>query len=157
MHLTQLIRGDRLEKFYERFDVRLARDSKTGCDLWVGETTIGGYGRVAVEVDGVRYRFYTHRVNFERHQGAIRKGLTLDHRVTCLGNACCRPSHLEAVTRAENTLRQMKAKHGSIPGKRCKRGHVGEYAKAPGDGKHYCKGCGRERMKARYDAAKGKV
>jgi hypothetical protein len=48
-----------------------------------------------------------HRVVYRLLVGTIPEGLTLDH--LCFVPCCCNPDHLEPVTRAENTRRQMAA------------------------------------------------
>ncbi len=40
---------------------------------------------------------------YERHVGPIPDGLDIDH--LCLNTVCCNPTHLEPVTRDENSRR----------------------------------------------------
>ncbi|HKY51660.1 MAG TPA: HNH endonuclease signature motif containing protein [Candidatus Limnocylindria bacterium] len=126
------------------FDARVSVLAN-GCHVWMGHRNSRGYGVVAKELRGVRYRLLAHRVNYERHVGPIPLGLTLDH--TCRNTSCVNPAHLEPVTRTENTRRQMSAIHGSDPGRVCKRGHRGEYRIDPKSLKLWCKGCHRDRAR----------
>ncbi|MFJ3395287.1 HNH endonuclease [Leifsonia aquatica] len=50
-----------------------------------------------------------HRWMYERAFGVIGPGLVIDHVAArgCASTLCCNPSHLEAVTDAENQLRGM--------------------------------------------------
>lgn len=70
-----------------------------GCWLWSGCLTHNGYG-----VFGIGGKnFAVHRLAYELLVGPIPVGMVLDH--TCLVRTCCRPLHLEVVTRAENSRR----------------------------------------------------
>jgi hypothetical protein len=69
------------------------------CYIWRGSTNGRGYGIIW---NNGRRR-YVHRVTYELEHGPIPKGLMIDH--LCRETLCCNPSHLEAVTNRENTLR----------------------------------------------------
>lgn len=73
-------------------------DSK-GCWLWTGAKLASGYGSVRFEG---RTRV-VHHVTWERCNGAVTKGLDLDH--LCRNRLCANPEHLEAVTRSQNLRR----------------------------------------------------
>ena len=138
-------------KFWERFDAKIV-SGMDDCTIWTGERNTRGYGRVSIERDRKRFRFYAHRLNYERHKGSIPDDKQIDH--LCRNTSCVNPDHLEAVSPAENTVRQMAAIHGSDPGVTCKLGHQGEYRRDPKSGKLYCKGCHRERERRVFREAK---
>jgi hypothetical protein len=72
------------------------------CWLWVGRCNAQGYGIFGAG----QSRFGTqlaHRVHWILVHGPIAPGMVLDH--LCHVRACVRLSHLELVTRKENTLR----------------------------------------------------
>lgn len=84
-----------------------------GCWAWPGFVDDEGYGRGFASREESQY---THIIAFERENGPVPKGLTLDHAChseslgclggdTCLHRRCCRPSHLEPLTIWENVQR----------------------------------------------------
>lgn len=89
------------------------------CWRWTGATT-GGALPYGVTWDG-RRRVKAHRFMYEAANDVLPPGMVPDH--LCKNTLCVRPSHLEAVTVAENIRR------GDAPGplavrtNRCKRGH----------------------------------
>lgn len=74
---------------------RISPEPNSGCWLWTGHITSGGYGRLG--------RTPAHRVTYSALKGAIPPGLDLDH--LCRVRSCVNPDHLEAVTRQVNLLR----------------------------------------------------
>ena len=73
-----------------------------GCWLWVGgRARPNGYGNLSVNNRLVN----VHRLSYELRKGPIPDGLTIDH--LCRVRLCINPDHLEAVTRAENTRREL--------------------------------------------------
>lgn len=92
-----------LERLVKGFVV-LTRNFKTPCWMWLGSTCNKGYGMI--RVDGKSRR--CHIVLWEIAAGRrVRKGYTLDH--LCRTTVCCRPSHMEEVTRSVNTARGNRA------------------------------------------------
>ena len=78
-----------------------AQEQEDGCLVWQGRTAHNGYGVISV---GNRST-YAHRVAYELRVGPIPSGLTIDH--LCFNRMCINPEHLEAVTRSENTRREL--------------------------------------------------
>lgn len=74
---------------------RCVRDESTGCLLWTGAKTAGGYGRMMIRS---RY-FLVHRFMCELHHGRT-DGLNVCH--TCDVKLCCEPSHLFAGSHSDN-------------------------------------------------------
>lgn len=79
----------------ERYEV----DEQTGCWEWLGSRLNKGYGRCKIGDKPVQ----AHRVFYEHHVGPIPLGHDIHHR--CGNKGCVNPSHLEPLTRAENTRR----------------------------------------------------
>lgn len=72
------------------------------CWIWTGKTSVRGYGVFRSTQQ------YAHRYAYESRVGPIPPGLTIDH--LCRVTNCVNPTHLEPVTRAENTRRELKAR-----------------------------------------------
>ena len=91
----------------QRTSDRLVRGAAPDdCWLWPGGTNGRGYGIIGVKRgpgEGSRM-LYVHRVMYEKYVGPIPDGLEIDH--LCRVRNCANPTHLEAVTRAENVRRQ---------------------------------------------------
>jgi hypothetical protein len=81
-----------------------AKDPLTGCWNWTKTLFSNGY---AVWFDGHKQTL-AHRFLWERLNGKIPKGMTLDH--LCRNRKCVNPDHLEIVTRGENVRRGLLAK-----------------------------------------------
>jgi hypothetical protein len=102
-----------------------------------------GYAKAVV--GGVKKR--AHRIVWERVNGPIPDGLTVDH--LCRVRSCLNTDHMELVTAAENARRMQAAK---VPASHCKRGHEftpeNTYTK-PSDGNRACRTCLKVREAAR--------
>ena len=95
-------RGHQFRKFHVPVGERLAKQSErtsTGCLVWTGPTAGAGYGVISHK----NRLAYVHRVSYELSNGPIPSGLEIDH--LCEVKLCLEPSHLEAVTHAENMRR----------------------------------------------------
>lgn len=118
----------------------------TPCLIYQGPKKASGYGYVFSHGE----RHFAHRAAWEQVNGPIPAGLTIDH--LCRQKLCVNPGHLEPVTPAENTRRQMAAVGLEIARRRrmamsaCKRGHALESAGR-------CLICDREN-KRKYQARK---
>lgn len=98
------------ERLWERVD------KTKGCWLWTG-ATIFGYGVIKTAGRMVR----VHRLAYELEVGPIPQELTLDH--LCRVRRCVRPSHLEAVTNRENSLRGIGPSAQNARKTHCQHGH----------------------------------
>ncbi|HEX8837705.1 MAG TPA: HNH endonuclease signature motif containing protein [Candidatus Acidoferrum sp.] len=103
----------------ESVSERLARwsliDPLTGCHIWLGGVSTGGYAKI--KVFGRTRKAAT--VAYELTKGPVPTGLVIDHK--CHHPNCINPDHLEAVTQSEN-LRRRRA-FSRYKGNTCKRGH----------------------------------
>lgn len=77
----------------------LAARVSTGCLPWSGAQTTKGYG--TVRHDGKTH--YVHILAWEEEHGPIPDPLTVEHK--CRVRCCMNVSHMELVTRAENSRR----------------------------------------------------
>lgn len=80
------------------------RGYTTPCWIWQKGEASGGYGRLSVN----RRTMPVHRYFYEKEYGPVPEGKELDH--LCRVRLCCRPTHVEPVTRAENLRRGARAK-----------------------------------------------
>lgn len=110
------------------------------CWIWTGKTTRDPYGQATHTVNG--HRPYAHRATFEATNGPVPDGFELDH--LCRVTICCNPTHLEAVTHAENVRR---SRAGELYSKRthCPAGHPYDATNTLvwADGKRRCRTCRR--------------
>lgn len=78
-------------------------DDPDACWLWTGTPSRRGYGRYTIRGPGVEKYLLAHHLVWGWLHGDVPEGLELDH--TCHVKLCVNPSHLEAVTNAENIRR----------------------------------------------------
>jgi hypothetical protein len=146
--------ADRLNELADKVRQRCVRQGE--CLVWTGARNSKGYGQTSIS----RRRVFTHRVMFEVEKGPIPEGFQIDH--LCRNPSCCDPSHLEAVTPRENTIRGNAGLHRKIETEamtHCKRGHQysEENTYVSKHGKRQCRICrnalqNARRAKARHAA-----
>jgi hypothetical protein len=73
----------------------------SGCWVWTGAKTRGGYGRVGTPV-GVRL---VHVISYAQHCGSPAQGLVVAHQ--CHNPACCNPVHLRLMSQKENVTQSL--------------------------------------------------
>lgn len=128
-----------------RFWALVRRGAVDACWPWTGGFQGTGYGVFRI---GNR-QTTAHRVAYCITHGHEPEGLQVDH--LCRNRACCNPTHLEAVTQAENVRRGLKGRMVTS----CTNGHVytpentGHHA---GTGRRFCRECRRARDRERHDA-----
>lgn len=120
--------------------------SEHGCWLWTGCCLSNGYGQTRVHSK----KLPAHRAIYLLLVGPIPDGLQIDH--LCRTRLCVRPSHLEAVTPRENTLRSPIAPAAINASKvLCIRGHPLVEVHQPSQPiKRICRQCNRESAKRKY-------
>jgi hypothetical protein len=98
------ITKDRIEKKVERIP-------EGGCWVWMGTTTVRGYGQLISN----NRKHYAHRASYEAFIGEIPKGMHVCH--ACDNVYCVNPSHLFLGTQKQN-LQDMAKKGRSTRGER---------------------------------------
>lgn len=72
----------------ERIDFRSEYVTETGCKIWTGACSIGGYGIIATN----KKNSYVHRLVYELNYGEIQEGKFICHK--CDTPSCINPDHL---------------------------------------------------------------
>lgn len=111
-----------------------ARPDLGPCLLFTGSKKSNGYGQFGYEGRNV----HAHRYAWERENGPIPAGLTVDH--LCRVRHCVRVSHFELVDAVTNYMRAVAAREG------CSNGHpyTAENLRIYRDGVRRCLTCMRE-------------
>lgn len=144
------ISSDRSLRLWSKVDVRGADE----CWPWLGNLNIG-YGRLVVD----RVTYLTHRLSYELTFGKIPVGLQIDHVChnastdcpggLCSHRRCCNPSHLRAVSIAENVLAGVGTSARNARKTHCLRGHPftddNTYVPPGGPNARMCRLCMRNR------------
>lgn len=122
---------------------------------WVWPLAINRTGYAQTRIDGPKQ--LAHRVAYEMLMGAVPAGLVLDH--LCENKACVNPTHLEAVTQAENVRRcahapaTINANKPSCP--KCGRPFITvKRSDRPGKFRRTCHACVVVAHRAKREAAK---
>jgi hypothetical protein len=111
-----------------------------GCWLWHGTTQSNGYGYTRWRLrNGEWGNARVHRLMYEDAVGDIPDGYEIDH--ICKVRNCVNPTHLRAVTHAENLL--TRNHRGPTRSVACKAGHTwtDETTRVDKHGQRTCKIC----------------
>ena len=98
-----------MQTFSERLTARYTKEPRTGCWLWNGTLTWGGYGQISRNGRNTT----AHRAMWKHLRGPIPPGMTIDH--LCLTRRCVNPAHLEVVTYSENNYRRFQSREPLRP------------------------------------------
>lgn len=125
--------------FFEQKLLRSVEVAATGCWLWQARISGNGYGYSSAW----GRTWLAHRLAYTLMVAPIPAGLTIDH--LCRVRHCINPTHLEAVTLAENIRRAAAAVT------HCPRRHAytqdNTYQSPRGTGGRRCRSCSRRRKR----------
>ena len=126
-----------------RFEAKFDRGHPDACWPWRGAPS-GGYGSFRTGPAATT----AHRFAYECYVRPLREGEVVDH--VCRNPACVNPTHLEAVSMAENTVRGAGPGRASAAGRartHCKRDHplFGPNLKRDSRGYRMCRSCQRDK------------
>lgn len=127
----------------------------TGCWIFTGSLTPGGYGQIGMGSarDGTRRVRSAHRVSYEVFVGPIPPGYELDH--LCRKRACIFPNHLQPVTKAENIRRGEGGAYWAAK-THCPHGHAYDAENTNVyRGRRFCRQCARDRSASAYRLKQG--
>lgn len=132
------------ERLPRRVADKIIPEPNSGCWLWMGCLTRGGYG----QLHSIRKTVYAHRYVFELLKGQIPLGLQLDH--LCRNRCCVNPDHLESVTQHLNLIRGNGFSGTNSRKIHCDKGHSLENAYPVKKGGRLCRECNARRCRMAY-------
>jgi hypothetical protein len=103
----------------ERIENKVERIPEGGCWVWMGTTTVRGYGQLIKDTK----KLSAHRASYEAFVGPIPKGINVCH--TCDNVSCVNPNHLFLGTQKQN-LQDMARKGRSTRGEKNARSKLSE-------------------------------
>jgi len=95
----------------ERIEDKVVRIPESGCWVWMGTTTVRGYG----QIESNKRKYYAHRASYEAFIGKIPEGMYVCH--ACDNVYCVNPNHLFLGTQKQN-LEDMVKKGRSTRGEK---------------------------------------
>lgn len=131
-------KGTPLERFYQKI---VRHDS--GCWIWQDVPKDNGYGTFHVN----KVRWNVHKWVYLTLVGPVPEGWEIDH--TCNVRLCVNPTHLEAVTLAENRRRRVERKTHCIHGHEFNEENTYWYTDDEGYRCRKCKACPTSRRQTR--------
>jgi hypothetical protein len=144
----------RAKSLEERFWAKVDKRGPDDCWSWRGwHNNDSGYGRLDVQVSGVRRKLYAHRIVYELERGSIPDGFQIDH--LCRNRGCVNPAHLEAVTQRTNILRGTGFSARNARKTHCPQGHAltpdNVYSRPLEPNFRTCLTCQNARNRARHE------
>jgi len=134
--------------FEERLMTYMMPEPNSGCWLWLGTVSGGGYGQFQ-ESPLTKKKKLAHRASYECFVGPIPAGMQLDH--LCRVRCCVNPAHLEPVTNQENGLRGIRLNRLKT---HCRRGHLlagnNLIPRFLRKGQRVCRECDQMRKRVQY-------
>lgn len=127
----------------DRIMARVERVTESGCWVFMGGLTTGGYSHIGVRVaPRQRKQLQGHRVTYEHFRGPIPAGHELDH--LCRVKCCVNPAHLQPVLHRENVLRGAGKAADNARKTHCPKGHLySEHGFIHHKRKRQCRACKR--------------